>query len=218
MGEKLEALEKKVSILENRIEEGARGGGGEGGKGEGGYRGIDEETVDRMKGIGRKLELKKREERRNNIVIRRLEGGVEDTKERVGKMIKEIGAEVEIEWIRRIRGKEGVEREMVVVGLGSREQKRQVMEKKKGLKGKMTRIEDDLTWGEKRMKWKIGEIAEEERRKGNRVWTGYGKIRINEGWWRWDEEKGRLKNWRGEIRGEGEDKGGKVEVNGGLRE
>ncbi|KMQ90633.1 hypothetical protein RF55_9532 [Lasius niger] len=29
MGEKLEALEKKVSILENRIEEGAKGGGGE---------------------------------------------------------------------------------------------------------------------------------------------------------------------------------------------
>ncbi|KMQ90628.1 hypothetical protein RF55_9590 [Lasius niger] len=148
MGEKLEALEKKVSILENRIEEGAKGGGGEGGRGEGGYKGIDEETVDRMKGIGKKLELKEREERRNNIVIRRLEGGVGDTKERVEKMMKEIGAEVKIKWVRRIRRKKGVEGEMVVE-LGSREQKRQVMEKKKGLKGKMTRIEDDLTWGER---------------------------------------------------------------------
>ncbi|KMQ90682.1 hypothetical protein RF55_9533 [Lasius niger] len=115
-------------------------------------------------------------------------------------MMKEIGAEVEIEWIRRIRGKEGVEGEMVVVGLESRE-KRQVMEKKKVLKGKMTRIEDDLTWGERRMKWKIGEIVEEERRKGNRVWTEYGKIRINKGWWRWAEEEGRLNNWRGDKRG-----------------
>lgn len=32
------------------------------------------------------------------------------------------------------------------------------------------------------MKWKLEEIAREEERKGNRVWIGYGKIRINEQW------------------------------------
>jgi len=62
-----------------------------------------------------------------------------------------------------------------MVRLGNREQKRQMMEKKKDLRGKAVRIEDNLTWGERRMKWRIGEIAEEERRKGNRVWAGYGR-------------------------------------------
>lgn len=94
---------------------------------------------------------------------------------------------------------------MVVVRLGSREQKRQVMEKKRKLKGRKERIEDDLTWEERKMKWKVEEIAE-ERRKGNRVWTGYGKIRINEKWWKWDEEEGCLRDWKGERRGE-EEKG-----------
>jgi len=60
-----------------------------------------------MKGIGRKIELKEREERRNNIVIRRLEGGTGDPEVRVRKVFEAIGAEVKIEWIRRVRGKEG---------------------------------------------------------------------------------------------------------------
>ena len=70
-----------------------------------------------------------------------------------------------------------------------------------------TRIEDDLTWEERKMKWKISEIAVEERKKGNRVWTSYGRIRINEVWWKWDEEEGVLKNWKGEIRMEKAEKG-----------
>jgi len=82
---------------------------------------------------------------------------------RVEKLMEEIAVEVGIEWVRKVRGKERGEGEMVVVRLGNREQKRQVMEKKKGLRGRAVRIEDDLTWGERRMKWRIGEIAEEER-------------------------------------------------------
>jgi len=55
------------------------------------------------------------------------------------------------------------------------------------------------------------------RRKGNRVWAGYGRIRINESWWRWDEEKGRLKNWKGEIRKETVEKGEGEEIDGKER-
>lgn len=54
--------------------------------------------VDKMKGIGRKLELKEREESRNNIVIRKLEGGEGETRGREEKLLEEIGAKVEIEW------------------------------------------------------------------------------------------------------------------------
>lgn len=51
----------------------------------------------------------------------------------------------------------------------SKEQKRQVMESKKGLRGRAIRIENDLTWGERKMKWRIEEIAKEKRKKGNKV-------------------------------------------------
>lgn len=51
-----------------------------------------------MKGIGRKLELKERKERRNNIVIRRLEEGEGETRGREEKVLEEIGVKVEIEW------------------------------------------------------------------------------------------------------------------------
>lgn len=51
-----------------------------------------------MKGIRRKLELKEREESRNNIVIRRLERGEGETRGREEKVLEEIRAKVEIEW------------------------------------------------------------------------------------------------------------------------
>lgn len=205
MGEKIKMLEERMMELEAKLET-KLGGTGKIGERENELEGINETMVVKMKGLGKKMEMKDREERRNNIVIRRLEGEG-GTKEKVERIMEEIEANVEMEWIRKIRGKEGGVGEMVVVRLGSREQKRQVMEKKRKLKGRKERIEDDLTWEERKMKWKVEEIAEKERRKGNRVWTGYGKIRINEKWWKWDEEEGCLRDWKGERRGEEEEKG-----------
>lgn len=206
LGKKMQELEKRIEEMEGRLE---RRGKDEAGEGKvGWYRGEERTVVERVKDIGRRLELKERKERRNNVLIRRLEGGGGGVKGRVEKIFEEIGAKVEIEWIRKVGGREGGEDEMVVVKLGNREQKRQVMERKKGLRGSKVRIEDDLTWEERKIKWKIREIAEEERNKGSRVWTGYGKIKINEIWWRWDEERGELRDWRGESRKEvGENKG-----------
>jgi len=74
------------------------------------------------------------------------------------------------------------------------------------------------TWGERKMRWKLEEIARMEERKGKRVWVGYGKIRIEGQLWRWDEEEeklkgrkqGRTKRKVGEREGEerkGEEKG-----------
>lgn len=58
------------------------------------------------------------------------------------------------------------------------------------------------------MRWKLEEIAKEKERKGNKVWIGYGKIRIEEQWWKWDEEIEVLKDSRDNIRKEnqGEEK------------
>lgn len=73
---------------------------------------------------------------------------------------------------------------------------------KKTLKGRKERIEDDRTWKERRMMWKLGQIAGKESSKGKRVIVRYGKIWIEGKWWRWDEERDRLKDWKGVYRKE----------------
>lgn len=62
--------------------------------------------------------------------------------------------------------------------LKSEDQKREVMERKKKLKRREERILDDCKWKERRMKWKLEEIARKKMRKGRRVRIGYGAIRI----------------------------------------
>lgn len=84
--------------------------------------------------------------------------------------------------------------------LSSEEQKREVMKKKRRLKGGKMRITDDLTWRERKIKWKLEEIARSEEGRGKKVWVSYGKIRIGEEWWIWDEEV--LKDGKGRKRKE----------------
>lgn len=71
-------------------------------------------------------------------------------------------------------------RETVGVQLAREEQKKGIMRKKGDLRGRKKRIGEDLTWRERKLRWKLEEIAREEERKGSRVWINYGRIRINE--------------------------------------
>lgn len=61
---------------------------------------------------------------------------------------------------------------MVLVRLGNEEQKREMLQKKRNLKGKKEKIMEDCTWAERRMRWRLKEIARNEERKGKRA--GYG--------------------------------------------
>lgn len=54
------------------------------------------------------------------------------------------------------------------------------MEGKKKLKGRKKRITEDLTWKERKMRWRLEQVVREKEKSGNRVWVGYGRIRINE--------------------------------------
>lgn len=56
--------------------------------------------------------------------------------------------------------------------------------KKSGLKGRKERIMDSWTWKERKIRWKLEEIARKEMNKGKKVWIEYDKIRIEEKWWR----------------------------------
>lgn len=63
-------------------------------------------------------------------------------------------------------------------------------------------VEEDLTWKERRMKWKLGEIAREVKAKGRKVLMRYGRTNIEGRWWKWDESEKRV------VSGEGKSWGG----------
>lgn len=72
------------------------------------------------------------------------------------------------------------------------------------------KILEDWTWKQRRMRWKLEEIARMEERKENQVWIEYGKIRIKDQWWSWDEEEeiliDRKSNRKNREREEGEER------------
>lgn len=64
--------------------------------------------------------------------------------------MKEIGVKVEIEEIRRLGRNEERGTEMLWVKLGSEEQRKKVMARKRNLRGRRERI--DMTWKERKVK------------------------------------------------------------------
>lgn len=44
--------------------------------------------------------------------------------------------------------------------------------------------------------WNIHKIAREERGKGKRVWVGFGRMTINDKWWKWDKDEEVIKDER----------------------
>lgn len=91
---------------------------------------------------------------------------------------------------------------MVGIRIEEGGKRKEIWEKKKKLRGRKERIVEDWTWKERKMRWRLEEIVREEEGKGRKVWVGYGKIRIDEKWWRWDEEGEILRDGRGNKRGE----------------
>lgn len=125
----------------------------------------------KIKELGEKgLERKERKERRKNIVIKGIKVKEGKRREVVKEMMKDIGMKVKIEEIRRLKGNEEGETEMIWVRLESEEQRREILEKKKNLKDRKERIVEDLTWKKRKMRWKLEDIVRMEERRGK----GYG--------------------------------------------
>ncbi|XP_066597111.1 uncharacterized protein [Prorops nasuta] len=155
-------------------------------------------------GMGER-ERKERERRRNNVVvwgIERVEGGGKEIMEEVEKVMRMVGVEDGVQEVRRIEGGREGGRKGVEVMLKNRETKRKVMEGKSRLRGRKERVEDDLTWEERRVMAEVKKVAEVERKKGKRVSVGYMKIWIEREEWRWNEEEGKLRNKEGKEIGE----------------
>lgn len=77
--------------------------------------------------------------------------------------------EIGIENVREIRAGNEEKGRMVLVKLKTEEDRRKVLENKKKIKGKEIWIEEDLTYGERKMKWKLrGRLQKKRREKGKR--------------------------------------------------
>lgn len=113
-----------------------------------------------------------------------------------------ISVKMDIGELKRIGGEVGKGGESLWVRLSSEEQKSGIWANKDKLRGRRERILEDWTWKERRMRWKLEEIARVEEGQRRKVWVGYGKIKIDEVWWKWDKEKEVLRNWRGITRTE----------------
>lgn len=63
------------------------------------------------------------------------------------------------------------------------------------------------------MRWRLEEIARKEEKEGRKVKIGYGRICIEEHWWKWNEDEKVLRNEKGNTkqRRQGENGGRKKE-------
>lgn len=89
--------------------------------------------------------------------------------ETVEEVFSSIVARVKIEEVKGLEGSMEGESETIWVRLQNDEQKREVIRKKKELKGRKQRVVEDWTWKERKMRWKLEENARREVGKGKRV-------------------------------------------------
>lgn len=123
----------------------------------------------KIKEIEKRLERKKKEERRKNIVIKEIKVKERKRREDVKEIMKDIIMKVKIEEIRRIKGNEGRRTEMLWIRLENEEQRKEILEREKNLRDRKERIVHDLMWKNRKMRWKLEDIARIEERRGTRV-------------------------------------------------
>lgn len=143
---------------------------------------------DRITRLEKKEDNRERRERKNNIIIKGEELTRKETpRETVEYMLKkELQVEAEVEeafWI----GKGN--RSILLAKLRSWHQKREVMIKKKNLKGKKLYIDNDLTKKERDIQQNIVDLAKVEKAEGAQVKIGYRKLQIDDKIFVWKEKR-----------------------------
>ena len=208
--EGLGGIEKRIGELEKQ-KVGREGGSERGGRKEG------RDMEERVREIEGKWERKEREERRRNAVIRGINLEGKEIEKTVVKLLKDIWVEGEMEWIRELGTRKEEGEGMALVRMKEGAGKRELMLKKNKLKGRRERVEDDLTFEERRMQWMIRRVAEQEQQKGKRVRVSNRGIWIEKEWWEWDEQEEALKG-KGGIGGEKRESMGKEGAGEELQE
>jgi len=124
------------------------------------------------------IENQERIERKNNIVIMRLENSSKNAKDRAIEFFKEkleIQIEDKVKWVKEV----GINKKLILVSLKDWEDKQEVMGEKGQLKGTKIYINHDLSREDRDIQCKLKEIAKQEREQGAEVKLGFRKIRIN---------------------------------------
>ncbi|KMQ85732.1 hypothetical protein RF55_15539 [Lasius niger] len=142
----------------------------------------------------RHKDRRSREKRRKG----ELDGGVGKGSERDKKRTEDDKTEGE----RKVRVR-GVEerigeggREILLVIMEKEEDKEELLERSGEIKRRWEIIVDeDLTREERKIRWKIEEKARMERRRERKVVNDNRRIWIEGIKWKWDEEKGRWREW-----------------------
>ena len=138
------------------------------------------------------MEGKERMKRKRNIIIKGVKVGSGTGEEEVKNLMRDIGAQVRVEEVRKLAGKKEGKGSILLVKIGSEQERKEVLEKKR-LKGREERIEKDLTWREKERRWLIEQRSWEEKKKGSVVWVGRDRLWINGELWCWDEDLDELR-------------------------
>lgn len=101
--------------------------------------------MDKVGELEKRLDIREKEERTRNVVIREVEVREGDRRKAVEEILGVVGAKVMVEEIKKIGEVKQKGRKMLLdVRLGNEEQKWEVMEKKK-LRGRRERISEDLS-------------------------------------------------------------------------
>lgn len=133
--------------------------------------------------LKRWMEVKEKEERRNNIVIRgiKIEERENLQKGWIENMIKEkLDLDVKVT-------KSWASGTVIIGSLENEEMKKEVMRSKNKLRGERIFIENDLTWEERSVQREIARWVKEEKEKGRSIQIGTGRVKINGIWKKWEE-------------------------------
>ena len=148
------------------------------------------DLLGRIRRIEEEKDRAEREKRRKNIVIKGVdwkEGNNEGTvKEFIREKMK-IGAEIERTHMIRVGNKNTI----IVATMKSMEEKIRIMKEKRKLE-KGIYIDDDLTREEREIQQRIRRIDRVRREEGECVKIGYKKLKIENRWYRWNENEERL--------------------------
>lgn len=189
-----ESLEEQLEKIRSEMEEERRRRDEERRREKEEWKGEKEKLEQRIEELERINEKKEREKRKKNIVIKGISWGRGKVEEEVSRFVKEkLGTEVTVE--RAYKIKMGENKETVIASLGSWDQKREVMSRKRELSQGIW-IEDDLTKKERGIQMKLREKAREEREKGNKVKVGYMKLFIGDKVCRWNERRKEMEDGR----------------------
>ena len=149
----------------------------------------------KIKELEMKIERMEKSEKKNNLILwgMKVERGRE--KEEVRKFMEEkMGVKVDIEKVWAIKDK------AVGISLKTFEEKKKVLEKRARLRGSDVVLGDDMTDREREMQKIIKNKASEVKKDDPNIEVkiAYGKIKIGEVWYRWNEEQKKLVLFREE--------------------